>query len=223
LSELKQKYNIPEGKVVLYIGRLSPKKGTHILLKAMKSVMDENEDVALLVVGSKWYGKNEKDEYTDYIQNMAETLNGKIVFTGFIPPSDIPKHYNAGDIFICASQWEEPLARVHYEAMSAGLPIITTNRGGNAEVMVNDSNGIVIDDYKNEKEFKKNIQYLLDNPDICEKYGREGRKFAEEKYNWERVANDVRNSILKSINKIEKKSIKRKTKAEKKVQEDLNS
>jgi len=53
-----------------------------------------------------------------------------------------------GDIFVCASQWNEPLARIHYEAMAAGLPIITTDRGGNAEIFEDNVNGIIIKDYK---------------------------------------------------------------------------
>ena len=58
-----------------------------------------------------------------------------------------------GDLFVCSSQWNEPLARVHYEAMAAGIPIITTNRGGNAEVMNQGKNGIIIDDYDQPKAF----------------------------------------------------------------------
>ena len=45
------------------------------------------------------------------------------------------------------------LARVHYEAMAAGLPIITTDRGGNGEIFVQDVNGLLIKDYSNPELF----------------------------------------------------------------------
>jgi len=61
------------------------------------------------------------------MQGPCRTIKRPVVFTGFIPPSEIPPYYNVGDIFVCASSGMSP-ARIHYEAMAAGLPIITTDR-----------------------------------------------------------------------------------------------
>jgi len=190
-NRLKAMYGISNYRVVLYVGRLSGKKGTHVVLKAMKQVMDSYDDVALVVIGSKWYGKNEMDEYTLSLQKIAKDLRGPIVFTGFLPPSQVYSHYNIADMFVCASQWQEPLARVHYEAMAAGVPIITTNRGGNAEVVSGLGNGIVIDDYYNPDSFAKNIVFLLKDPSSAAQMGKNGRMLAEKVYNWERVAKEV--------------------------------
>jgi spore coat protein SA len=161
-------------------------------ITSMKQVMDGRNDVALIVIGSKWYGDNKPDEYMQSLYYFSETLKGTVIFTGFIPPSEIVSYFNLGDLFICASQWDEPLARVHYEAMAAGLPIITTSRGGNPEVVGRKfGNGIDIEDYSNIEIFAKEINYLLDNPDSAHEIGKTGRKYAVELYNWERVANDL--------------------------------
>lgn len=188
---LKEKYGLKDYKVVLFVGRLSVKKGVHILLKAMKKVMESDRKTALFIVGSKWYGKNESDDYTKSLQSLSQSLTGPITFTGFIPPSEIPDYYNLGNVFVCASQWNEPLARVHYEAMAAGLPIITTNRGGNAEVVKGYGNGIVIDEYQNPDAMAESITFLLNNPAVAAEMGKTGRKLAEERFNWERVAGEV--------------------------------
>ena len=191
-NSLKSRLNIKRDKIILYVSRLSPKKGSDIVLKAMKTVMEGRNDVALVVVGSKWYGANKVDDYTQSLNALAKTLKGPVVFTGFVPPSEMPDYYNLGDVFICASQWEEPLARVHYEAMAAGLPIITTNRGGNTEVVKREyGNGIAIDDYSNSNVFAEKINYLLNNPKVAMDLGKTGRNYAVEKYSWERVANDL--------------------------------
>jgi spore coat protein SA len=191
-NNLKSKLGIKKDKIVLYVSRLSPKKGSDIVLKAMKTVMESRDDVALAVVGSKWYGDNKTDEYTQSLDTLSKTLKGPIVFTGFIPPSEIASYFNLGDVFICASQWEEPLARVHYEAMAAGLPIITTNRGGNAEVVNKEyGNGIAIDDYSNPNAFAEKINYLINNPELAMEIGKTGRDYAVKQYSWERVANDL--------------------------------
>ncbi len=195
-KKLKAIYGLQDYKVVLFVGRLSNKKGVDILLKAMDMVMRTNPKTALVVVGSKWYGKNETDDYTASLQILSKSITGRIIFTGFVPPSDIPRLYNIGDVFVCASQWNEPLARVHYEAMAAGLPIITTNRGGNAEVIQGFGNGIVLDDYSNPVAMARYISELLKNETACLKMGNIGRRLAEEKYSWKRVADEVFERLL---------------------------
>jgi spore coat protein SA len=174
--DMKNKLGLKDYRVVLFVGRLSIKKGVHVILRAMEKVVGSHKNVALVVVGSKWYGKNDSDEYTRSLQTISQNLAGPIIFTGFIPPSGIPKYFSAGDVFVCASQWNEPLARVHYEAMAAGLPIITTNRGGNAEVVDGYDNGIVLDDYKDPEVMAGHISYLLDNPEKALEMGMNGRK-----------------------------------------------
>jgi spore coat protein SA len=189
--EIKLKYGLGNQKIILFVGRLSVKKGVHVLIKAMDKIMSSRKDVALVMVGSKWYGNNETDDYANSVLAAAKNLPGPVVITGFVPPSEIPSLYNIGDIFVCASQWNEPLARVHYEAMAAGLPIITTNRGGNAEVIEGYGNGIVINEYSDPLAFASTITKLLDDPDSARKMGMAGRKLAEERFNWKRVAAEV--------------------------------
>jgi spore coat protein SA len=188
---LRAAYKLHDHKVILFVGRFSPKKGVHILLEAVKKVMLKAPDTALVIVGSKWYGANETDDYTRELQAKAARLPGPVVFTGFLPPDQVCRHYSMADIFVCASQWNEPLARVHYEAMAAGLPIITTNRGGNAEVVRDLGNGIVIDDYSNADKMAESILYLLRNPAKCIEMGKAGREMAERVYNWKRVAGEI--------------------------------
>jgi spore coat protein SA len=188
---LRAKYGLQNHKTILYVGRLTPKKGTHIVLDAMSSVMESHPNTALMIIGSKWYGGNESTEYIQLLKKISKELNGPVIFTGFLSPNEIPKYYSIGDIFVNMSQWREPLARVHYEAMAAGLPIITTNRGGNAEVMQEGVNGFVMDDYSNPRVLEKNIVKLLDNSDLAHRLGVNGRKIAEEKYNFNRLAKDL--------------------------------
>ncbi len=192
---LKRKYNLENYNIILNVSRLSEKKGNHIIMNAAKGIMKYRSDIALVIVGSKWYGSNKEDDYTKSLRELSKTLSGPIVFTGFLPPSEISKYYNMGDVFTCCSQWNEPLARVHYEAMAAGLPIVTTNRGGNSEVVSGLNNGIVIDDYKNPDAFMNSISYLLNNPDTAMRMGMSGRKLTEDRFNWKRVSEDLLTSF----------------------------
>ncbi|NLO48036.1 MAG: glycosyltransferase family 4 protein [Clostridiales bacterium] len=197
---IKKELGIENKKVVLFVGRLGEKKGVDKLIAAMKSVMNARNDVALVIIGSKWYGKNTADEYTRSVAAQALELSGPVLFTGYLSPDIIPAYYNVGDVLVCPSQWREPLARVHYEAMAAGLPIITTDRGGNKEVVEGYGNGIVIEDYSNPDAFALRILSLLDNPELALAMGQNGRKLAEGMFSWKRVADD----LLALINKTER-------------------
>lgn len=191
-KKLMMLYGLQEDcKVVLNVGRLSVKKGADVLLKAMKGLMETYPNLALVIVGSKWYGTNEEDDYVKSVKRLAKSLSGPVIFTGFVPPAEIPPYYNMGDVFVCTSQWNEPLARVHFEAMAAGLPIITSNRGGNPEVVKDGENGFVVDEYNNPDAYRRQIACLLDDPEAAEKMGMIGRRLAEEKYNWKRVADEL--------------------------------
>ena len=190
-KRIQSEYGINNAKVILYVSRFSPKKGSHLVLQAMPEVIKEHRQTVLLVVGSKWYGTDRVDDYVSYIFSLGKKIQGNIIFTGFVRPADIHKYYAAGDIFICASQWEEPLARVHYEAMATGLPIITTDRGGNPEVVKGYRNGLVLSNYEKPEEFAAAINFLLKRPHLAQELGRNGRRLAEERFGYRRVAEDV--------------------------------
>nr|WP_243146693.1 glycosyltransferase family 4 protein [Scytonema sp. UIC 10036] len=190
-AELLAAHGLKDRKVVLSVGRLSKKKGPHILISAFPEVIEQHPSAVLLLVGSKWYGKNEEDSYVLELKEQAKSLGDSVRFSGFIPPVNIPDYFLLGDIFVCASQWQEPLARVHYEGMATGLSIVTTARGGNAEVIVPDQNGLIINDYQNPHAFATQINYLLSRPDLAEEMGRRGRYLSEVYYSWSRVASDI--------------------------------
>ena len=198
-NKLKKDYGFHENKIVLFVGRLNPDKGIHVLISAMEQIMNQRSDTALIIVGSKWFGENKVDTYTKLIESLSRKLKGQVDFTGFLAPSEISAYYNMADIFVCPSQWNEPLARVLYEAMAAGLPIVTTNRGGNAEVISNFHNGIVIDDFNNHQCLAQAISLLLNNPYEAVEMGKTGRSLAISIYNWERVSDDIQRLISRYL------------------------
>ncbi|MEX2414947.1 MAG: glycosyltransferase family 4 protein [Paenibacillaceae bacterium] len=199
-NELRRQYGVAQKKVILFVGRLSQVKGPHILIQAMEQVIQEHDDAILLIIGSKWFSDNGMDAYTLSLRRLAQSLGeDRVIFTNFIAPSEIPSHFLLGDIFVCSSQWQEPLARVHYEAMGAGLPIITTHRGGNAEVIRAGENGIVIDDYSNPQAWSAVISYLLSNPAEAMKLARAGRAIADKNFGFEHAAGRLENLYLSAM------------------------
>lgn len=192
-NALRKKIGVENKKVILFVGRLSKTKGPDVLVRAVELISQKHKDAVLVIIGSKWFHNEQLDEYGTALRQLAKSLGERVVFTGFVPPSEIPEHYLIGDIFVCSSQWQEPLARVHFEAMGAGLPIITTNRGGNAEIIKHHANGLVIEDYSNPWAFEKEISFLLANPDEALRLGKAGRAVVEGNFGFEHAAKRLEN------------------------------
>lgn len=191
-QSLRTQYRMGKEPVILFVGRLSRKKGADLLLQAMTRVAQQYPNAVLILVGSKWYGENKITDYVAYIRAMAERSPIRVISTGFVPPQQIEQWFWTGDLLVCSSQWQEPLARVHYEAMATGLPIVTTDRGGNAEVVQGLGNGIIVSEPEDPNSFADAILKLLANPQLREQMGQRGRALAEERFGWDRVTQEIR-------------------------------
>lgn len=192
IREAVRKENNLEGKkVILFAGRLSANKGADVLVRAIPLLEREHSNIALVLVGSKWFSQNDITDYIAYVRALSERMKTPVVTTGFVSPAEIQNWFIAADIFVCPSQWQEPLARVHYEAMAAGLPIVTTARGGNTEVIEVNKNGFVVENPEDPQEFANYLSQLLFSQSLRNDIGKYGRKLAEEKYSWNRVVSDI--------------------------------
>ena len=185
---MRQRLGLGSEPVVLYVGRLSEVKGTDVLIAAMHHIVAEVPDAVLVVVGSRWFGSSERSEYVERLERQAEELGDRVRFTGYIPALEIERAYAAADVFVCPSRWEEPLARVHFEAMAAGLPIVSSRRGGNPEVVFPGVNGWLVDDCENPVAFAEAVIGLLKDPARRRQMGEAGRQMVEARFTWYRAA-----------------------------------
>ncbi|MEC0267545.1 glycosyltransferase family 4 protein [Paenibacillus anseongense] len=193
-EKLKGELGIPPGfHVVLFVGRLLPKKGCHHLINAMKLVIRKYPKTALVIIGSKWYGDRTISTYVTKLRKRAMAVSSYIYFTNFIPVDRLPSYYTMSDVLVVPSQWQEPLARVQYEAMAAGIPIISSNRGGNPELVLNEKNGYIIDRYTDPRAYAQAIITLLSNQEKRIRIGRENRKLITDRYNFEKYAQRLSN------------------------------
>ncbi len=195
-KRVRKQYNLQGKQVILFIGRLSKTKGPHLLIKALDHLITKYPDIVLVIVGGKWFSDNTVDDYVQSLFDLSSRFSTRVLFTKYVPTEKIPEHLVMADIFVCSSQWHEPLARVHYEAMAAGVPIITTNRGGNGEVIQHGENGLVINDYDNPKAFADAIDYLFSNPSKKKSFGMLGREYVNKQFQFQHVADRLLNTYL---------------------------
>ena len=121
---------------LLYVGRLSPQKGVHTALAALKllAAADEFAGLTLTLAGGGpdlEYG-NKVREWT-----VQAGLTGRVRFLGEIPRTELPRIYAEHDALIFPSEWDEPFAITPLEAMASGLAVVATTTGGSGELFRN--------------------------------------------------------------------------------------
>ncbi|QKE75825.1 glycosyltransferase family 4 protein [Arthrobacter citreus] len=190
-NTLRKEFGLENKTVILFAGRLSENKGVDRLIRALPTLSKTFKDLALVIVGSNWFSQNNVTDYVAYIRAISKKQDVPIITTGFVSPFEIQNWFAVADLFVCTSLWQEPLARVHYEAMAAGLPIVTTARGGNPEVIIPGENGLIVENPVDPNEFATKITEILSNKSLMKNMGIKGRELAVSKYVWSRVADEI--------------------------------
>ncbi|MBU8918672.1 glycosyltransferase family 4 protein [Bacillus sp. FJAT-29953] len=190
-NRLRKEHGLENKNVILFAGRLSENKGVDRLIRALPLLTKKFKNLALVIVGSNWFSQNKVTDYVAYVRSLAKQQDVPVVTTGFVSPAEIQNWFAAADLFVCTSLWQEPLARVHYEAMAAGLPIVTTARGGNPEVINLGENGFVVENPEDPANFAEKISEILSNKSLMQSMGKRGRELAISNYNFSRVADEI--------------------------------
>lgn len=141
-EEARRVLGIPEdAPVLISVGGLTERKGFHRVLDCLPALLERHPDLHYLIVG----GASAEGDWEQRLRNQVRELDlGKSVhFLGFVPPDKLREPLSAADVFVLATR-NEGWANVFLEAMTCGLPVVTTDVGGNREVVCEDSLGRVV-------------------------------------------------------------------------------
>jgi len=170
-----------EDKIILFLGTLGPHKGPDVLLKAMPKIIKEIRDVKLAFAGAGPL----KEELIRQSKKLGIERNA--IFAGFVEESSKPFYYRAADIFCFPSVMKhEIFGIVNLEAMACGIPIVASKIGGVPDVVKDGENGLLVPPGDSDA-LAEAIIYLLENEEVRESLGKNGRKKVDN-YSWERIA-----------------------------------
>lgn len=163
---------VPE---LLCVGRLTPAKGQHILIKACAMLDKAGVPFHLTFVGD---GPDRES-----LQNYTRTngLDRKVTFTGALGQDKVREHYDRADIFVLAS-FAEGVPVVLMEAMAKEIPVISTRITGIPELIEHEQDGLLAVPGDPE-DLAQQIRTLLENPDLRTRYGQAGRQKVIAMYN----------------------------------------
>jgi glycosyltransferase involved in cell wall biosynthesis len=167
-----------ETKLIGTIGHFAPLKGYEELLDAMGEVVRKGFNVKLVLVGESIYPHSRT--YREKLLSLADStgLSERVIFAGF--REDIPELLASFDLFVLPSR-SEGFGRTNLEAMAMGKPVISTNVGGIPEVVLDGVTGILVPP-GNSEDLARAIMKLLNDGELRESLGREGRRRVEEHF-----------------------------------------
>jgi glycosyltransferase involved in cell wall biosynthesis len=128
LAEVKARYKLPE-KYLLFVGNIEPKKNLISLLQALGHSRENSGVRHKLVIAGQVGWKSAK--LFSVIASLK--LHDDVILTGYIPERDLPAVYAQAALFVFPSL-DEGFGIPPLEAMAAGIPVITSNRGALPEV-----------------------------------------------------------------------------------------
>jgi len=158
--------------VVLFVGRLSERKGPNYLIQAMAEVQQEYPDVELVLIGDGPLRKN--------LEQQAKATLRKYRFLGAQPPETIREWMNRASVFSASSVRidsgeEEAFGMVFAEAQAMQKPVVAFGSGGVVEAVEHGQTGFLAP----ERDWRKMAEYLallLRDVDLQRRFGSAGRQ-----------------------------------------------
>jgi len=150
-------------KNILFLGRLCDRKGTDVLIDAARKLSGSYPNVRFELGG---------DGDLDFYKPMASDL-GNIFFLGWLNESDRDLAYQRAYAF-CLPSRNEGLPMSILEAMSRGIPVVSTNVGGIPDAIENGISGILIPPSDSES-LAQSLKLLLDNDSLAASMGNAAR------------------------------------------------
>lgn len=185
---------------VLFVGRLSPEKGVHVLVEAFGRVA-QRHDASLCLVGpndlapkqfvdpfrrdpaiagiARYYGRPQL-----YLDELKKAAGPRVRFTGPLANDRIGERQAEAGLFGFVSLWHEPFGIPIIEAMAAGLPVVATRAGAFPEIVEDGVTGLLVE-RGDVAGLATALDRLLGDPALRRKMGEAGRRRVQERFLWD--------------------------------------
>jgi glycosyltransferase involved in cell wall biosynthesis len=153
--------------IIMYLGRIGPEKNLPLLIDAFHKLHKSKPQTRMVIVGRG----TENKKLAQQVKYLG--LSNVVVFTGYVPYSEVPKYLQTADIFVTASVTEvNPLSVL--EAMAMGLPIVGVDSSGIRDLVEHNCNGLLSE--MNAILISKNLAELVDDEESRIQMGTNSKK-----------------------------------------------
>lgn len=170
------RFGLAERDYVLFVGRLVPENNVHLLLAAYEGIKTNKK---LVIVGDDPWGKK-------YVASLKATRDPRIIFTGGIYGKGYEELQQHAYLFVLPDE----VGGTHpslVEAMGFGNCVLVNDTESNLDVIADC--GFSYRGSEGFQDLRRQLQFLLDNPDLVDDYRLRALRHACTTYNWDTVAN----------------------------------
>jgi glycosyltransferase involved in cell wall biosynthesis len=168
--------------VLLFVGRLVARKGVDRLLDALARIADRPWRLEIVGFGPE----------RDPLERQAESLGllDRVDFLGRLSSADLVNAYRRADCFVLPATLDERadtegLGVVLLEAMSHGVPVVATRRGGIVDIVEDGRTGVLVED--DPAALATGITSVLADPERAQVLGEAGRTRVRERFGWDSI------------------------------------
>ncbi|MCD1258061.1 glycosyltransferase family 4 protein [Paenibacillus athensensis] len=175
-------------RIVLYVGRLIPRKGVHLLLEAMPAIAEQHPQALLIVVGGAFYGSKRESGYVRKLHRTGNALRQHVRFVPYVPHQEVASWYRLADVAVVPSVKEEAFGLVNIEAMASGVPVVAARSGGIEEIIAHGTTGYMTTSGCPVTELAAYIVRLLADAELQRAMGEQAVRRVQSLFTWERLA-----------------------------------
>ncbi|EKD57094.1 MAG: glycosyl transferase group 1 [uncultured bacterium] len=183
-------------KTILFGGRLDYEKGITYLLPAYLEVRKKIKNVKLVLIG----GGKLIDWAKEFV--TKHHLENEVTFTGLIKTKNLPNYFNEADVFTCpavsTNWWQEQVGMINLQAMSSGVPIVSTISGAISEYVPNNLVGKLVKE-KDSNKLAQALLSILSDDKLRLKMSILAREFAIKNYDDKKNITKAQNIIMEIL------------------------
>jgi len=196
VQRLRQMYAPNGERLLFFVGRITPEKGLHILLRAMPHILRHFPDVRLLVAGRN------SEQMQSFVDDLR--VSRAVHLLGFVTDAERNCLYNVVDTAIFPSLYE-PFGIVALEAMAAGCNVIVSDVGGLSEVVHHMHNGLTVI-ANNPQSIAWGVDILFEDAERAARWRATALEETQTLYRWKDIAAhtyDVYRGVMNERSQIE--------------------
>jgi 1,4-alpha-glucan branching enzyme len=170
-------------RLILAMGRMVREKGFDTLIEAAPLILQYYPSVKFVIAGQGPM----LEKYRKIVHEKQ--LETAIFFIGLVGDAERNELLKKSDIFVIPSLYE-PFGIVTLEAMVCAKPVVASFTGGLKEIVEHNRTGLFMNPGDSQS-LAEQVTFLLQHPDVAERFGKEAQKTVLKKYRWENIAKDT--------------------------------
>jgi phosphatidylinositol alpha-1,6-mannosyltransferase len=176
----------PEGRLVVSVSRLVPRKGMDTLVRAAALLGSERPDLTVAIAGS---GRDRAR-----LDRLVAETGAPVRLLGRVPEEDLPALYGCADVFamLCRNRWggleQEGFGIVFLEAAACGVPQVAGDSGGAADAVADGETGLIASRPDDERHVAELLAGLLDDDERRRRMGEAARRRAVDEFAYDLLA-----------------------------------